>query len=134
MGQNEKPDSKFYNDRDPNFFGQAIEEISATIDQAAEKPFPFPDYKYREREIMNQVMKYIDSTYREHYVHESANIETGQLILADPERGLGFCIGNVLKYADRYGRKNGFNEKDLFKVIHYAVMALSINHSNSKTI
>lgn len=84
------------------------------------------DYKYRENEIMVEAMEYINSTYSEHYVHEKANIETGQLILADPERGLGYCIGNVIKYADRYGKKNGFNRKDLLKVIHYAVMALSV--------
>lgn len=90
-----------------------------------------PDYKYREDEILEEIRTYIDSTYGEHYVHDEANIETGQLILANPERGLGFCIGNVIKYADRYGKKNGFNRKDLLKVVHYAVMALSIN-TNSK--
>ena len=36
-------------------------------------------------------------------------------------------IGNILKYAQRYGKKNGYNRKDLFKVIHYALMALH-NH------
>lgn len=94
--------------------------VTRTIDQ---KPI---DYKYREGDIMLEAMKYINSTYSQHYVHEKANVETGQLILANPERGLGFCIGNVIKYADRYGKKNGYNRKDLLKVIHYAVMALSI--------
>lgn len=84
------------------------------------------DYKYREDEIMLEAADYINSTYSEHYVHEKANIETGQLILANPERGLGYCIGNVIKYADRYGKKNGHNRKDLLKAIHYAVMALSV--------
>lgn len=86
-----------------------------------------PDYKYREDEILNEVKKYIDSTYGEHYVHQEANIETGQLILANTERGIGFCTGNMIKYTDRFGKKNGFNRKDILKVIHYAVMLLSIN-------
>ena len=91
-----------------------------------------PNYKYREGEIMREVLEYIDGTYSEHYVHEQDDIETGQLILANRERGRGFCIGNVIKYADRYGSKDGFNRKDLFKVIHYAVMALSIHPSDSE--
>jgi hypothetical protein len=40
---------------------------------------------------------------------------------------MGFCIGNVLKYAQRYGRKDGYNRKDLMKVLHYAMMALHLH-------
>ena len=29
-----------------------------------------------------------------------------------------------MKYAQRYGKKNGKNRKDLLKVIHYGIMAL----------
>ena len=32
-----------------------------------------------------------------------------------------------MKYAQRYGKKEGRNRKDLLKVIHYSIMALH-NH------
>ena len=36
-------------------------------------------------------------------------------------------LGNIIKYAQRYGKKNGRNRADLLKVAHYAIMALHIN-------
>ena len=41
----------------------------------------------------------------------------------------GYTIGNIIKYAQRYGKKNGFDKSDLLKVIHYSIIALSI-HEN----
>ena len=38
--------------------------------------------------------------------------------------GEGFCIGNIIKYAQRFGKKDGRNDKDLYKVIHYAIILL----------
>jgi hypothetical protein len=32
-----------------------------------------------------------------------------------------------LKYAQRYGKKDGKNRRDLLKVIHYGIIALYIN-------
>ena len=37
---------------------------------------------------------------------------------------MGFALGNVLKYAQRYGKKDGANRKDLMKILHYAIIAL----------
>ena len=37
-------------------------------------------------------------------------------------------MGNILKYAQRYGKKEGKNKKDLMKVIHYAMIQLSQDH------
>ena len=37
-------------------------------------------------------------------------------------------MGNILKYAQRYGKKDGKNKKDLMKVIHYAIIQLSQDH------
>jgi hypothetical protein len=42
----------------------------------------------------------------------------------DSGHGEGFCIGNIMKYAQRFGKKDGKNRKDLLKVIHYGIMAL----------
>ena len=47
---------------------------------------------------------------------------------------IGFAIGNILKYAQRYGRK-GLPEdhrSDLMKVLHYAIIALSIHDEENK--
>ena len=32
-----------------------------------------------------------------------------------------------MKYAQRYGKKNGKDRRDLLKVIHYGIIALHIN-------
>ena len=32
-----------------------------------------------------------------------------------------------MKYAQRYGKKNGKDRKDLLKVIHYGIMALYVD-------
>ena len=34
------------------------------------------------------------------------------------------ALGNVLKYAQRYGKKDGANRKDLMKILHYSLIAL----------
>ena len=40
-------------------------------------------------------------------------------------------LGNIIKYAQRYGKKNGKNRADLLKVAHYAIMALHIDSNQS---
>ena len=45
----------------------------------------------------------------------------------DSGHGEGFCIGNIMKYAQRYGKKNGKDRNDLLKVVHYGMIAL-YNH------
>ena len=47
--------------------------------------------------------------------------------IIDGGHGEGFCIGNIMKYAQRYGKKDGYNKRDLLKVIHYGIIALH-NH------
>jgi hypothetical protein len=88
------------------------------------------DYKYREDELLDELKQYIDATYDEHY---SQNKFQATEFIIDGGHGMGFCIGNILKYAQRYGKKDGFNRKDLTKVLHYAIIALYIHdeeHSN----
>ena len=82
------------------------------------------DYKYNEGEILQQVQDYIDGTYGEHY--SKNNYQATEFII-DGGHGEGFCIGNIMKYAQRYGKKNGYNRKDLMKIIHYAIIAM-YNH------
>ena len=82
------------------------------------------NYKYDEGLILQEVKKYIDATYDEHY---SQNKYQSTEFIIDSGHGEGFCIGNILKYAQRYGRKNGKDRNDLLKVVHYGMIALYIN-------
>ena len=82
------------------------------------------DYKYNEGKTLAELKQYIDSTYDEHY---SKNRFQATEFLIDGGHGEGFCIGNIMKYAQRYGKKGGKNKRDLLKVIHYGIIALYIN-------
>lgn len=79
-------------------------------------------YKYHEDVLIQEIKDYIDSTYSGHYA--GGRVQPGELIMA---MGLGqqYFVGNILKYAARYGKKDGYNRKDLMKVIHYAIMTLA---------
>jgi len=85
-------------------------------------------YKYSEDKVLSELKKYIDSTYDEHY---SQNKYQATEFILDIGHGAGFCIGNILKYAQRYGKKGTDKDhrKDLLKVLHYAIIALH-NHDN----
>ena len=82
------------------------------------------DYKYDEGEALVELKEYINSTYDEHY---SKNKFQATEFIIDGGHGEGFCIGNIMKYAQRYGKKGGKNKSDLLKVIHYGIIALYIN-------
>ena len=86
------------------------------------------DYTYSEDIILQELKKYIDSTYSEHY---SRNKFQATEFIMDSGHGEGFCIGNIMKYVQRYGKKDGYNRKDLMKVLHYTIMALH-NHDMTK--
>ena len=81
-------------------------------------------YKYSEDKALAELQKYIDSTYDEHY---SKNKFQATEFIIDGGHGDGFCIGNILKYAQRYGKKNDRNRSDLLKLIHYGIIALHVN-------
>ena len=83
-----------------------------------------PDYKYNEGALIKELQSYIDSTYGEHY---SQNKYQATEFIIDGGHGEGFCIGNILKYAQRYVKKNGKDRKDLLKVIHYGIIALYVD-------
>ena len=82
------------------------------------------NYKFNEGELCKELATYIDSTYDEHYARDK--FQATEFIM-DGGHGEGFCIGNILKYAQRYGKKDGYNRKDLMKVLHYAIMALHVH-------
>ena len=86
-------------------------------------------YKYSEDTALAELKDYIDSTYDEHY---SKNKYQATEFIIDGGHGEGFCIGNILKYAQRYGRKEDKNRSDLLKLLHYGIIALHINDLEKK--
>jgi len=82
------------------------------------------NYKYNEGELIKEFQAYVDATYGEHY---SLNKYQATEFIIDAGLGDGFCIGNVMKYAQRYGKKDGYNRKDLLKVLHYALIELYVH-------
>jgi hypothetical protein len=92
------------------------------------------DYKYNEGKLIREFQEYIDSTYGQHYSKDK--FQATEFII-DGGHGTGFCIGNVMKYAQRYGKKGSTSDarKDLLKVLHYALIQLYIHDKeNSDTI
>ena len=81
-------------------------------------------YKYNENDNILELLKYVNSTYEQHY---SKNKFQATEFIIDGGHGEGFCIGNIMKYAQRYGNKNGCNRQDLLKVIHYALIMLHVH-------
>jgi len=79
------------------------------------------DYKFNEGALIQELQDYIDDTYDGHY---SKNQFQSTEFIIDCGHGMGFALGNVLKYAQRYGKKDGANRKDLMKILHYALIAL----------
>jgi hypothetical protein len=86
------------------------------------------NYKFSEGDLSQELKDYIDSTYTQHY---SKNKFQATEFIVDGGHGEGFCIGNILKYAQRYGKKNGYNRKDLMKVLHYGIIALHVHDLNN---
>ena len=82
-------------------------------------------YKFNEDLILRRLKNYIDNTYNQHYAQ--AKTQTTEIVFENGH-GEGFCIGNIIKYAQRFGKKDGRNEKDLYKVIHYAIILLGAMH------
>ena len=81
------------------------------------------DYKFKEDITLADLQEYIDSTYNQHY--SQGKYQATDMIV-DSGYGEGFCIGNIMKYSMRYGKKDG-KKKELLKIIHYAMIALYIN-------
>jgi len=104
-------------------------------------PYPYEDgeyefyadddiaYKFNENELIRELQDYIDSTYSAHY---SRNKFQSTEFIIDCGHGQGFALGNVLKYVQRYGKKDGYNRADLMKVLHYALIAL-YNHDHEES-
>jgi len=84
------------------------------------------DYKFNEAKLIEEFKEYVDATYGQHYAKDK--FQATEFII-DGGHGAGFCIGNVMKYAQRYGKKGSRDDarKDLMKVLHYALIGLYVH-------
>ena len=94
-----------------------------------------PNYVFNEEKYLKEIKDGIDETYSSHYAQNK--VQSTEFI-ADAGHGEGFCIGNIIKYAQRYGKKNGYNREDLKKIVHYAIIMMCLhdkrnNDEKSKT-
>ena len=88
-------------------------------------------YKFKEDQVITEIKEWIDSTYDKHY---SMNKIQSTEFINDAGHGVGFCLGNIIKYAQRYGKKDGYRREDVLKIIHYAIILLSIESDKEKRL
>lgn len=83
-------------------------------------------YRFNEDKILKEVLNYIESTYSGHYVGVQAGQKKEEIQTIDIWQTLGTLDttsrDTAIKYLMRYGRKEGFNKKDLLKAIHYIIL------------
>lgn len=86
--------------------------------------------RYNEDRYLRELQEYVRGTYSQHY---SRNQFQATEFIIDSGHGTGFCMGNILKYAQRYGKKGtpGDARKDLMKVLHYALIQLHVHDSRT---
>ena len=123
--------SEYYYDytrNDPNRPNPFIDPIADVDDQRAHHfgyntvpPYITSTFKYEEDAILKQAEDYIAKTYELHYTGDKGKIQTLDLIesIGDAE---SFCRSNAIKYLSRFGKKDGKNEKDILKAIHYCTL------------
>lgn len=87
------------------------------------------NYKFNEDKLLQELKKYIDVTYGQHYASDKYQATD---VIIDSGHGEGFCLGNIMKYAKRYGNKEGKNRKDLMKILHYAIIMLNVHDMENK--
>jgi hypothetical protein len=100
-----------------------FEKMTAAKDQTKKRKEPIV-YKYDEFNLIGELEDYVNSTYDQHYSQDK--FQATEFII-NCGHGEGFTLGNVLKYAQRYGRKEGKNRADLLKILHYALIALHVH-------
>ena len=88
-------------------------------------------YKFNEDNLVQELIEYVDKTYGQHYATDKYQATD---IIIDSGHGTGFCLGNVIKYAKRYGNKGTPEDhrKDIMKILHYALIQLDIHDQEHK--
>ena len=83
-------------------------------------------YRFNEDKILKEIGEYIEQTYSSHYVNEKAGTKDEEIQTIDVWQTLGSLDttsrDTAIKHLMRYGKKDGYNKKDLLKAIHYVTL------------
>jgi hypothetical protein len=79
------------------------------------------EYRYNEGDFLDELQRYVDSTYSQHYVNKEI-----QVIDIWQSRGTleTTAADTAIKYIMRFGKKDGKNHKDLLKAMHYILLMM----------
>ena len=89
-------------------------------------------FKYSEESSLLELKDYIESTYSAHYA-QGQKLQAIECI-AEAGHREGFCVGNIIKYAMRYGKKKGRNREYLLKIMHYALILLDKQEGKEESV
>ena len=91
------------------------------------------NYKFNEDKLIEELKTYVDKTYDQHYATDKYQATD---VIIDSGHGTGFCLGNVIKYAKRYGNKGtpADARKDILKILHYALIQLYIHDEDHSAV
>lgn len=78
-------------------------------------------WKFSEDQTLRVLEEYLTSTYHSHYTSENSKVQVLDIIEAIGD-GVPFCRDNLIKYASRFGKKNGMSKLDALKIMHYGVL------------
>lgn len=92
----------------------------------------FP-WKHNEGKILQDIESYLASTYGQHYASEDNSVQAIDLINSIGD-GIPFSRSSIIKYAARYGRKDGLSKKDCLKIIHYAILMYHFSGHDNETL
>ena len=76
--------------------------------------------RFNEEKFLQEVERYIEGTYNQHYVgkKEIQTLDVWHTMGMSEE----MCLGTLVKYAMRFGKKAGKNKADLLKLMHYTIL------------
>jgi hypothetical protein len=96
----------------------SVVSITTKTKDAEPAPVPEVDYHYSEPEFLKELAEHVRLTNLTHY---SGEIQPVDFIMSHATT-MDYLVGNVTKYTFRFGKKEGFNKKDLYKACHYLMM------------
>jgi len=81
------------------------------------------NYKRNEDKIIREIQEYVDKTYSQHYAgSNNRDVVDDWEDVGIPKEAFQ---SNIIKYAKRFGKKDGDNPKDIMKIIHYSIFLLN---------
>lgn len=83
-------------------------------------------FKYSEEQTLKVLNDYITGTYEGHYTSGSDPSGSNKIQTLDLINSIGdaeaFCRSSAIKYLSRFGKKNGRNNFDLLKAMHFIIL------------